>query len=91
MSTSVYTFTVRTSIICSLGCLKSLDDPTVGLSNPSPGVLDFDDWRSLRAMYEAAKLAGIFVILRPGKFTHAVSPFQRTHDLLGPYVSHLGP
>ncbi|KAI0694023.1 glycoside hydrolase superfamily [Cerioporus squamosus] len=37
----------------------------MGATNPSPGVLDFDDWRSLQAIYEAAKLAGIFVVLRP--------------------------
>lgn len=41
--------------------------PAVGATNPSPGVLDFEHWRSVRAIYEAAKLAGIFVILRPGK------------------------
>ncbi|RPD56740.1 hypothetical protein L226DRAFT_468186 [Lentinus tigrinus ALCF2SS1-7] len=40
----------------------------MGATNPSPGVLDFDDWRSLRAIYEAAKLAGIFVVLRPGPY-----------------------
>ncbi|KAH9919188.1 glycoside hydrolase superfamily [Epithele typhae] len=40
----------------------------MGLSHPAPGTLDFDDWRSLRAMYEAAQLAGIFIILRPGPY-----------------------
>ena len=40
----------------------------MGLTNPSRGVIDFDDWRSLEAIYEAAKQAGIFVVLRPGEF-----------------------
>ncbi|TBU22169.1 glycoside hydrolase superfamily [Dichomitus squalens] len=40
----------------------------MGVINPSPGILDFNDWRSLQAIYEAAKVAGIFVILRPGPY-----------------------
>ncbi|KAI0693625.1 glycoside hydrolase superfamily [Cerioporus squamosus] len=40
----------------------------MGATNPSPGVLDFDDWRSLQTIYQAAKLAGIFVVLRPGPY-----------------------
>ena len=37
-----------------------------GLTNPAPGVLDFNDWRALQPMFDAAKLAGIFIVLRPG-------------------------
>ncbi|KAI0738816.1 glycoside hydrolase superfamily [Daedaleopsis nitida] len=40
----------------------------MGTTNPAPGVLDFNDWRSVRAIYEAAKIAGIFVVLRPGPY-----------------------
>ncbi|KAI0738818.1 glycoside hydrolase superfamily [Daedaleopsis nitida] len=42
-----------------------------GLTNPAPGVLDFDDWRALQPIYDAAKLAGIFVVLRPGPYINA--------------------
>lgn len=42
-----------------------------GLTNPAPGVLDFDDWRALQPMYDAAKLAGIFIVLRPGPYINA--------------------
>ncbi|KAH9919182.1 uncharacterized protein BXZ73DRAFT_105011 [Epithele typhae] len=43
----------------------------MGLTNPSRGVMDFDDWRSLEAMYDAAKLTGLFVVLRPGPYINA--------------------
>lgn len=36
------------------------------LSNPAPGVLDFEGWRALAPMFDAAERAGIFVVLRPG-------------------------
>ena len=39
-----------------------------GLTNPAPGVLDFNDWRALQPIYDAAKLAGIFIVLRPGPY-----------------------
>ena len=41
----------------------------MGLTNPSRGVVDFDDWRALKPVYEAASEAGIFVVLRPGERT----------------------
>ncbi|KAJ3880440.1 glycoside hydrolase family 35 protein [Lentinula edodes] len=37
----------------------------MGLVNPSPGVMDFDGYRSLSALYEAARLAGLWIVLRP--------------------------
>lgn len=40
----------------------------MGLINPSRGIVDFDGFRSLEALYEAAKAAGIWVVLRPGTF-----------------------
>jgi beta-galactosidase GanA len=38
-----------------------------GLLNPSPGVIDLNGFRSLRTLYDAAKAAGIWIVLRPGK------------------------
>jgi len=34
-------------------------------------VLDFNDWRALAPIYEAASLAGIFIVLRPGPYINA--------------------
>ena len=34
--------------------------------NPAPGVIDFDGYRALAPFYEAAREAGVWVILRPG-------------------------
>ncbi|KAI0694018.1 glycoside hydrolase superfamily [Cerioporus squamosus] len=42
-----------------------------GLTNPAPGVLDFNNWRALQPIYDAAKLAGIFIVLRPGPYINA--------------------
>ncbi|OBZ71548.1 putative beta-galactosidase A [Grifola frondosa] len=42
-----------------------------GLTNPAPGVVDFNDWRALQTIYDAAKLAGIFIVLRPGPYINA--------------------
>lgn len=36
------------------------------LINPSPGVVDFNDYRALEPLYEAAKQTGIWIVLRPG-------------------------
>ncbi|KAH9919183.1 glycoside hydrolase superfamily [Epithele typhae] len=43
----------------------------MGASNPSRGAIDFDDWRALQPIYDAAKLAGIFIVLRPGPYINA--------------------
>jgi len=40
----------------------------MGLINPAPGVVDFDGFRALEPLYSAAKAAGIWIVLRPGKF-----------------------
>ncbi|TFY68957.1 hypothetical protein EVJ58_g705 [Rhodofomes roseus] len=42
-----------------------------GVSNPSPGVIDFNDWRALQPIYDAAEQAGIFITLRPGPYINA--------------------
>jgi beta-galactosidase GanA len=38
----------------------------MGLLNPSRGVIDFDGFRALKPLYEAAMAAGIWVVVRPG-------------------------
>lgn len=38
----------------------------MGLTNPSRGVVDFDGYRALRPLYEAAMAAGVWIVLRPG-------------------------
>ncbi|KAI0738819.1 glycoside hydrolase superfamily [Daedaleopsis nitida] len=43
----------------------------MGATNPSRGVLDFNDWRALQPIFDAAKLAGIFVVIRPGPYINA--------------------
>ncbi|KAI8986121.1 glycoside hydrolase superfamily [Trametes punicea] len=43
----------------------------MGVTNPAPGVIDFNDWRALQPIFDAAKLAGILVVLRPGPYINA--------------------
>ncbi|KAJ7740521.1 glycoside hydrolase family 35 protein [Mycena metata] len=43
----------------------------MGLINPSRGVIDFDGFRALRPLYEAAMAAGIWVVVRPGSYINA--------------------
>ncbi|KAJ3571523.1 hypothetical protein NP233_g3704 [Leucocoprinus birnbaumii] len=43
----------------------------MGLSNPAPGVVDFNGFRALQPLYDAAKAAGIWVVLRPGPYINA--------------------
>ncbi|EEB91156.1 hypothetical protein MPER_10530, partial [Moniliophthora perniciosa FA553] len=43
----------------------------MGLINPSRGVVDFDDYRALKPLYEAALQAGIWIVLRPGPYINA--------------------
>ncbi|KAK7030467.1 hypothetical protein VNI00_014053 [Paramarasmius palmivorus] len=38
----------------------------MGLINPSRGVVDFDGYRALKPLYEAAMEVGIWIVLRPG-------------------------
>jgi hypothetical protein len=40
----------------------------MGLINPAPGVVDFGGFRALQPLYDAAKAAGIWIVLRPGDF-----------------------
>ncbi|THU84979.1 glycoside hydrolase family 35 protein [Dendrothele bispora CBS 962.96] len=43
----------------------------MGLINPSRGVTDFDSFRAFQPLFEAAKEAGIWVVLRPGPYINA--------------------
>ncbi|KAH9480337.1 putative beta-galactosidase C [Psilocybe cubensis] len=42
----------------------------MGLINPAPGVVDFGGFRALQPLYDAAKAAGIWIVLRPGGIAH---------------------
>jgi beta-galactosidase GanA len=41
----------------------------MGLINPQPGVVDFDGFRELQPLFDAAKQTGIWIVLRPGMST----------------------
>ncbi|KAF8443138.1 glycoside hydrolase family 35 protein [Boletus edulis BED1] len=43
----------------------------MGLINPAPGVIDFNDYRALKPLYEAAMQTGIWIVLRPGPYINA--------------------
>ncbi|KAJ6517287.1 glycoside hydrolase family 35 protein [Mycena vitilis] len=43
----------------------------MGLHNPSRGVVDFDAFRALKPLYEAAMVAGIWVVVRPEQYINA--------------------
>ncbi|KAF8879099.1 glycoside hydrolase family 35 protein [Gymnopilus junonius] len=43
----------------------------MGLINPAPGVVDFDGFRALQPLYDAAREAGIWIVLRPGPYINA--------------------
>ncbi|KAG5717301.1 putative beta-galactosidase C, partial [Termitomyces sp. T112] len=43
----------------------------MGLINPAPDVVDFNDFRALQPLYDAAKAAGIWIVLRPGPYINA--------------------
>ncbi|KAG1812912.1 glycoside hydrolase family 35 protein [Suillus subaureus] len=43
----------------------------MALINPSPGVVDFNDYRALEPLFEAAKQTGIWIVLRPGPYINA--------------------
>lgn len=42
-----------------------------GLLNPAPGVVDFGSFRALQPLFDAALLAGVWVVLRPGPYINA--------------------
>ena len=53
---------------------RMLSPPVRGLVNPSPGVFDFEGYRSLKTFLDYANAAGLWVVLRPGMFPLAI-PF----------------
>jgi beta-galactosidase GanA len=40
----------------------------MGLINPAPGVIDLDGFRALEPFFEACANAGLWLVLRPGKY-----------------------
>ncbi|KAF7978651.1 hypothetical protein HWV62_45164 [Athelia sp. TMB] len=59
-----------------------------GLLNPSPGVTDLTGIRALQPLFDAAKLAGVWVVLRPGPYINAETsagglPHWMTSELSG--------
>lgn len=38
------------------------------MTNPAPGILDFDGYRDLQPLFDAAKAAGLWIVLRPGPY-----------------------
>ncbi|KAK7044841.1 glycoside hydrolase family 35 protein [Favolaschia claudopus] len=43
----------------------------MGMINPAPGVVDFDGYRAYQPLFDAAKAAGLWVVLRPGPYINA--------------------
>lgn len=43
----------------------------MGAINPSRGVVDFDGYRALQPLYDAAMKAGVWVVLRPGPYINS--------------------
>ncbi|ESK83683.1 glycoside hydrolase family 35 protein [Moniliophthora roreri MCA 2997] len=43
----------------------------MGSINPSRGVVDFESYRALKPLFEAAKEFGVWVVLRPGPYINA--------------------
>lgn len=41
----------------------------MGLINPAPGVVDLNGFRALQPLFDAAKEAGVWIVLRPGKLS----------------------
>ncbi|KAL0566470.1 hypothetical protein V5O48_015544 [Marasmius crinis-equi] len=59
----------------------------MGSINPSRGVVDFEGYRALEPLFEAAKEAGIWVVLRPGEFHVFLPKSQSLNPILGPYIN----
>ena len=50
--------------------------------------MDFDGFRALQPLFDAAKEAGIWIVMRPGDRMQSM-PFSLTHKdcLIGPYIN----
>jgi hypothetical protein len=53
----------------------------MGLVNPAPGVVDFGSFRALQPLYDAAKAAGIWIVLRPGEPLPVIRLDCTSHDI----------
>jgi len=56
----------------------------MGLTNPAPGVVDFNGFRALQPLYDAAREAGVWVVLRPGKCLAHSPPSFDSQNIVGP-------
>jgi beta-galactosidase GanA len=54
----------------------------MGLINPAPGVVDFGGFRALQPLYDAAKAAGIWIVLRPGNHSLLLNMRKPVANLL---------
>lgn len=59
----------------------------MGLINPSREVVDFDGFRALQPLYDAAKQTGIWIVLRPGEFHRYTANMCSLSFLRGPYIN----
>ena len=50
-------------------------------------MVDFDGFRSLQPLFDAAKVAGIFVVLRPGKASQIYQCICSNLICQGPYIN----
>ncbi|KAL4081114.1 glycoside hydrolase family 35 protein [Scleroderma citrinum] len=57
----------------------------MGLINPSPDVIDFNDYRALKPLFEVAKQTGVWIVLRPGAYECSRSGLYSS--LSGPYIN----
>ncbi|TFK34230.1 glycoside hydrolase family 35 protein [Crucibulum laeve] len=65
----------------------------MGLINPAPGVVDFNGFRALQPLFDAAKEAGIWIVLRPGPYINAETtaggiPHWITNEVASPLRSN---
>ena len=58
--------------------------PLWGLVNPSPGVFDFEGWKSLEPFLQAANDAGLWVVTRPGPYVVCTRLFLSLYPHDGP-------
>lgn len=42
-----------------------------GLTNPAPGIFDFNEYRALEPLFKMAMEIGIWIVLRPGPYINA--------------------
>lgn len=60
----------------------------MGLINPSPGVVDFNGFRALQPLFDAAKNAGIWIVLRPGNYCSNIPENNSNSNFQDLFVLH---